>query len=127
MTNKFTYTGSEEKIVIPGYERESYYGDEKKGLYMKGMNFNKFIEKTELEIKRFIKHEEFFDMEKASEEDEGEFFTAMYFVRSNVTSNIFVVRYYYDVETDEFQENYIVLSEENSEKFVNFFNSEFNI
>lgn len=87
------------------------------------MNFNEFIRKSDLEVQKFIKVKDCFDLEKVSEKDDTDFFTTIYFVRSNVTKNIFIVRYFYNIEDNEFDESYVVLREGDSKKFVEFFNS----
>ena len=84
------------------------------------MDFSKFIEKSALNVQKFIKCEGLFDLENVSEKDDIDFYSAVYLVRSNITRNIFIVRYYYEVEDDEFEENYVVLSKSNCEKFVKF-------
>ena len=86
------------------------------------MDFSEFIEKSALEVHEFIKCEGLFDLENVSEKDDIDFYSAVYLVRSNITRNIFIVRYYYEVEDDEFEENYVVLSKSDCEKFVKFIN-----
>jgi len=91
------------------------------------MDFSEFIEKSALEVHKFIKCEGLFDLENVSEKDDIDFYSAVYLVRSNITRNIFIVRYYYEVEDDEYEENYVVLSKSDCEKFVKFINfGEFN-
>lgn len=86
------------------------------------MDFNSFIGKTDIEIQKYIKHPEVFDKERISVKDDIDFFTSTYVIRSNMTGNIFVVRFIYDVESNELDEQYVMLDKEDYIKLWDFIN-----